>query len=135
MVEKVDYEIAGTTFSGILATPSERRAGVLVFHGGGGPSDHERERIERFASLGYVAFAPDLFGEVFADRARGMAVIGELVAEPAKLRARTTAAFERLAREVDRDRIVAVGHCFGGFAALELARSGAGVRAAVSFHG
>jgi dienelactone hydrolase len=119
----------------ILAIPSECRAGVLVFHGGGGLGDHERERVDRFASLGYVAFAPDLFGEKFADRARGMAVIGELVAEPAKLRARTTAAFERLAREVDRERIVAVGHCFGGMAALELARSGARVRAAVSFHG
>jgi len=119
----------------ILSIPSEPRAGVLVFHGGGGLGDHERERVDRLASLGYAAFAPDLFGEKLSDRARGMALIGELVADPAKLRARTIAAFDRLAREVDRDRIVAVGHCFGGMAALELARSGTGVRAAVSFHG
>jgi hypothetical protein len=30
---------------------------------------------------------------------------------------------------------LAIGHCFGGLAALELARSGAELRAAVSFHG
>lgn len=123
----------------IVASPprSGWHAGILVFHGGGGLSDHERERVQRLAALGYVALAPDLFGEVFADRARGMAVIGELVAEPTKLRARTAAALAALAArdDVDPARIGAVGHCFGGLAALELARSGADVRAVVSIHG
>jgi dienelactone hydrolase len=113
------------------------RPGVLVFHGGGGLSEHERVQLQRFAALGYVAHAPDLFGEVFTDRARGAAVIGELVATPSLLRARTTAALDKLAGHaaVDAQRIAAVGHCFGGLAALELARSGATIRAAVSFHG
>jgi dienelactone hydrolase len=144
MNETVTYEVAGQTFPGTLAAPDNRnerhevrRAGVLVFHGGGGPTAHERERIDKLAALGYVALAPDLFGEVFADRARGVAVIGELIAEPAILRARTQAALDVLANrsDVDRERIAAIGHCFGGLAALELARSGANVRAVVSFHG
>src|SRR5262245_14885110 len=111
--------------------------GVLVFHGGGGVTDHERDRVQMLAELGYVAFAPDLFGEVFTDRARGVAVIGELVAQPAKLRARTQAALAAfVARsDVDPNRVAVFGHCFGGLAALELARSGAAVRAAVSVHG
>jgi len=33
------------------------------------------------------------------------------------------------------DKIVAIGYCFGGGAALELARSGADVLGVVSFHG
>jgi dienelactone hydrolase len=89
------------------------------------------------AEEGYLAFAPDLFGETFADRARGMAVIGALVGEPQTLRSRVGAAWRVLAEQpgVDAARTAAVGHCFGGLAALELARSGADVRAVVSFHG
>jgi dienelactone hydrolase len=60
-----------------------------------------------------------------------MRVIGELVARPEVLRERTAAALARVPAE---PRAV-VGHCFGGLAALELARSGAEVYAAVSFHG
>lgn len=126
--------------SGFLARPPSEggpHPGILFFHGGSGSTEHERERAQRLAALGYVAYAPDLFGERFTDRAHGMRVIGQLVAEPARLRERATAALDRLASlsDVDAGRIAVVGHCFGGLAALELARSGAGVRAAVSFHG
>ena len=37
--------------------------------------------------------------------------------------------------EVDSARLAAIGYCFGGTTALELARSGADVAAVVSFHG
>ena len=36
---------------------------------------------------------------------------------------------------VDRQRIAAIGYCFGGTAVLELARSGADIAGVVSFHG
>ena len=36
---------------------------------------------------------------------------------------------------VDPKRIAAMGYCFGGTTALELARSGADLRGMVSFHG
>ena len=36
---------------------------------------------------------------------------------------------------VDASRIAAIGYCFGGLCALDLARSGADVRGVVSFHG
>jgi dienelactone hydrolase len=126
-------------FAGLLAAPEGARAnrrGVLIIHGGSGLGAHEREQASRFAALGYIALAPDLFGETFGDRARGMAVIGELVASPSLLRARITAAWVRLAADpgVDPARTVAVGHCFGGLAAFELARSGANVRAVVGLH-
>jgi dienelactone hydrolase len=36
---------------------------------------------------------------------------------------------------VDIHRVAAIGYCFGGTAALELARSGADVAGVVTFHG
>jgi dienelactone hydrolase len=134
MIEAIQYVVAGRAFAGVLATPQAApRGGIVVFHGGGGPGAHDRAQCSRLAALGYVAFAPDLFGESFRDRAHGMAVIGALVAEPDALRERAIAAWHVLA---DRGlSTAAVGHCFGGLAALELARSGVDVRAVASFHG
>ncbi len=136
MSEDIEYEVVDQTFRGVLAAPRAvaKRAGVLVFHGGSGPTEHERQIVRRLAALGYIALAPDLFGEVFLDRAHGMRVIGQLVAEPERLRQRTTAALAYL-RTRGIQHAFAIGHCFGGLAALELARSGAAIEAAVSFHG
>jgi dienelactone hydrolase len=138
MLEHIEYEVEGRVFSGILATPAATpRGGILVLHGGSGLAEHERERVRMLAALGYAALAPDLFGEVFTERARGMAVIGELMKRPAAIRARAGAAWGRLCTVpgVDATGTAAIGHCFGGFAALELARSGVDLRAVVSFHG
>jgi dienelactone hydrolase len=139
MIEAIEYETAGRAFAGAMAVPATEhaRGGVLVFHGGSGLGEHERRQVERLASLGFVALAPDLFGERFTDRAHGMRVIGELVSEPAQLRARAAGALTRLASHpnVGEGRVAAMGHCFGGLAALELARSGASIAAAVSLHG
>lgn len=136
MFEDIEYEVAGQAFRGLLAVPDTdaNQAGVLVFHGGSGPTEHERYVVRRLAALGYTVLAPDLFGTVFTDRAHGMRVIGQLVAEPEPLRQRTTAALGWLRARGIRHAF-AIGHCFGGLAALELARSGAAIAAAVSFHG
>src|SRR5271165_7272790 len=139
-IVNVEYPAGDRLFPGVLVTnPAVRgpRPGVLVLHGGAGLTDHERERAQQLAALGYVAFTPDVFGERFRDRAHGIATIGQLVADPPTLRGRLRAALEFLQTrgEVDGKRLAAIGFCFGGLAALELARAGAAVRAVVSFHG
>lgn len=133
----IGYEAGGRAFGGVFVAPATTvAAGVLVLHGGGGPAAHDREVAHRFARLGYAAYVPDLFGQVFADRREGAAVIGALVGAPELLRTRLIAALGRLRAELGDDTPLAVvGHCFGGLAALELARSGAPVCAAVAIHG
>jgi dienelactone hydrolase len=114
-------------FETVLYPPNATR-GVLLIHGGSGRGTHEEERRERFAALGYAVYVPDLFGGPPSREA-----IMALAGDPVELRRRVVAAWEVLARRVSVT--FAVGHCFGGLAALELARTGVDVRAVVSLHG
>jgi dienelactone hydrolase len=62
---------------------------------------------------------------------------GALKQDPATTRARARAALEAAKRQtgIDSGRVAAIGYCFGGWMALELARSGAALRGTVSIHG
>jgi dienelactone hydrolase len=118
---------------------SARRPGVAVFHEGLGLGDFAIERARMVAELGYVVLAADMFGE--RKQARNLqevaSLVGALRAEPEKLRARGRSALTALSGlpQVDAGRLAAIGFCFGGSVALELAREGADLKAAVSFHG
>ncbi len=118
---------------------SDRRPGVLVVHEAWGLGEHAIERAKMLASLGYVAFAADMFGDrrQVTKREEAMALIGDLRAHPPKLRARIRAALTALSDmpQVDSSRLGAIGFCFGGMTVLELARDGADVAGVVSFHG
>lgn len=115
-----------------------RRAGVLVFPEAFGLGDHAISRAQRLASLGYVALACDLHGQgtVIEALPEAIALLQPLYAEPARTRARARGGLAALAArtEVDAGRIAAIGFCFGGTMALELARDGADVKAVVGFH-
>ena len=103
------------------------RGAVVVCHGGGGRAPHERERIDRLAGMGFVAAAPDLY-----ESPPSIERIKALVAEPTELRRRVLAAVDAMR---EHGRVAVVGHCFGGTASLEAARSGADLACAVAFHG
>jgi dienelactone hydrolase len=137
----LDYAADGATLRGFLAfnEAAGPRPGVLVFHEGVGLEDFAMEKARQLASLGYVAFAADMFGD--RQQARNLqevaTLVGGLRTEPERLRSRGLAALSTLAGlpQVDRGRLAAVGFCFGGSVVLELARAGAALKAVVSFHG
>ena len=138
----IDYRDQSANLRGYLAwdeTAAERRPGVLVFHEGLGLGEFAMARARMLAELGYVALAADMFGDRRQARNLEEAVklIGELRNEPEALRARGRAALATLAAlpQVDASRLAAIGFCFGGSVALELARGGADLKAVVSFHG
>ena len=113
-------------------------AGVLVVHEADGIGGNVRDHCARLAELGYVAAAADMHGGGrVLDGAEMMAAITAFRADPALLRRRVRAALDALTRldGVDAERTAAIGFCFGGTAVLELARSGARVKAVASFHG
>ena len=139
--EIIRYEADGLDMESHLYLPadiSKPRPGVLVFPEAFGLGDHAKGRAERLASLGYVALACDLHGggKLISDLETVMGVIGPLMQEPSRTRARAAGGLTALlARsEVDRSKIASIGYCFGGTMSLELARSGADIRGVVGFH-
>ena len=109
-----------------------KRPGILVFPEGRGLDQHALSRAERLASMGYVALACDLHGErkLFKDFGEASPILAMLRNDIARTRARAQGGLAalRACPEVDPDRIAAIGYCFGGTMALELARSGARCR-------
>ncbi|MEW1737897.1 dienelactone hydrolase family protein [Nocardia beijingensis] len=131
----------GAELVGMLAMPEAPgpHPGVLVMHSALGISDSMRERAVTLARLGYAGLAVDMFGGGRNDAvtAQKAGPFDELIAAPELLRARTVAWHQALVGTpgVDPARTAAIGYCFGGQCVLELARSGADLRVAVSFHG
>ncbi len=140
-VRTVDYVADGLAMRGHLALPAGAgpHPGVLVFPEGYGLSDQAILRAERIASeMGYVALACDLHGE-----ARELSGLEEVLQklEPLQrssdcVRERVVPAYEALLAqpEVDPAKIGAIGFCFGGTMALELALTGRDIGAVVGFH-
>jgi len=110
--------------------------GVLVVHEADGIGGNVRRRCAQLQELGYVALAADLHGDGAPLEGEAMrAAVEGFRAEPERFRSRVRAGLDALGGIADAERLVAIGYCFGGMAVLELARSGAPVRAVASFHG
>ena len=116
-----------------------KRPGVLVVHEWWGLNDYARERTKQLAELGYVAFAADIYGEgkttTHPEDAGKMA--GEVRANVDQWRSRAQAALDVLKSQpqCDTTKLAAIGYCFGGATALQLAYTGADLDAVVTFHG
>ena len=138
----VEYKQGDTLLEGYLAwddAKSIKRPGVLVVHEWTGINNHIRQRTEMLATLGYVAFAADIYGKGIRPTAPSDAATtaGIYKNDRALMRARARAGLEELKKQkfVDPQRLAAIGFCFGGTSVLELARDGANLNGGVSFHG
>ena len=139
-IEDIEYFCDEQRLVGQLAVDDTRdgaRPAVLVSHEGGGLDDHAKNSARRLAELGYTAFALDYFGdgkppppEERMDR------FSQLAGDPTLIRRIGRAGLEVLLASsyTDPSRVAAIGYCFGGTMSLELARSGADLKAIVGFH-
>src|SRR5947199_7387499 len=139
---EIEYRQGDSVLQGFVAwddaAPGERPGG-LVLHGWRGHNEHARNQARRLAEAGYVGFALDMYGKgkVTTHPQDAQAFVAEVTKDPAVLAARFNAALEQLKRDphVDTTRIAAIGYCFGGAVVLDMARAGAPLAAAVTFHG
>jgi dienelactone hydrolase len=144
--EKVVYAAGESKLEGFLYydaalfAKNKKLPGVVIVHDWMGVGDYVKMRAEQMASLGYMALVADIYGQ--GVRPQDVKQAGELAGkykagDRAELRARAKAAFELLAanKRVEASKIAAMGYCFGGTVALEMARIGLPLTGAISFHG
>jgi dienelactone hydrolase len=140
--KNVDYQDGQIALEGYYAADDkagQKRPAVLVAHDWSGKNEFACHKAEKLAELGYVGFAIDMFGKGKRGQTKEekSALIQPLVSDRQALQKRILAGFETLKtlEGVDTSRLGAIGFCFGGLCAIDLARSGADVKAIVSFHG
>jgi dienelactone hydrolase len=140
--KEVSYKANGTTLKGYIAYDDAvkgKRPGILVIHEWWGLNHYARERARMFAEQGYTALALDMYGNgMQAHHPDDAQKFSSEVSKNAKLaKARFDAALDLLKKEktVDANNIAAVGYCFGGSVALNMARMGEPLKAVLSFHG
>lgn len=139
---EIQYVAAdGSTLIGYFAAPENATAvaGVIVAPEWWGRNEYTEQRARELAAQGYAAFAIDMYGDkkVTTTVAEAQAWMMQTFEHADTIVTRATAALETLAAqaEVDPARLAAVGFCYGGKVVLDLARSGANLKAAITFHG
>ena len=140
--ENIEYKDGDFSLEGYIAYDESftgMRPGVLVVHEWMGLVDYTKMRCEMLAKLGYFAFAADIYGK--GNKPNNSDEAGKQASmyrnDRLLMRSRINAALEEIKKQklVNSSKIAAIGYCFGGTVALELARSGADIKGVVSFHG
>ena len=138
----IDYADSGAALEGYFAwddVVSGPRPGVLIVHAWAGRSPFEEQAARKLASLGYAAFAMDVYGKgiLGSDPEENTKLMTPFLEDRPMLQNRLKTSLEVLRNEteVDAGKVAATGYCFGGLCVLDLARTGEGFQGAASFHG
>lgn len=142
-VSKLEFVEGEKVFEAHVAVPAgaegERRPVVFVCHAWAGQGDFERRWAQDVAELGYVGAALDVYGKGVVGNGveENQALMEPLMAERGLLLRRLVAGIDAVKQHpnVEREKSAVVGFCFGGLAALDLARADVGLGGAVSVHG
>jgi dienelactone hydrolase len=140
--ERVEYKEGDTRLYGYLAYDDGiqgRRPGVLIVHEWWGLNEQAKNKAELLAEKGYIALALDMYGEgkVTENPKEAGEWSGMIRQQKDVGRKRFMAAYHLLQghKLCLKDRIAAIGYCFGGYVVLSMAQSGTDLRGVVSFHG
>ena len=137
-MREIAYADDGLALTGLLFAPEgPARAAVVVYPTIMNPTPAVIDKARDLAAHGYLAMIADFYGQApeSMDHSRELALA--IRETPESYRQRLRAAVRALARlpEAAGLPIGGIGFCMGGQAVLELAREGAPLFAAVSFHG
>ena len=136
----IDYRQGDAPLRGYLAYDDAvqgPRPGVLLLHRRDGMSALTLKNAEMVARLGYVVFAPDIFGVLPKGVEEEKAQSAIYNKDRPLMRARAQAGLDVLKANpmVDPAKIAVLGYCFGGTTAVELAETGVPILGTVTIHG
>ena len=137
-LEPLPYADGDTGLTGLLARPeSDPRAAVLVFPTIMNTTQAVEDKARALAQSGYLSLIADYYGKRPAGFDEARALAAAIRPDPLAYRRRLKAGLRALATVPEAGALpfAAIGFCMGGQAALELARDGAPLVAAASFHG
>tara|TARA_B100000676_G_C17913431_1_gene751299 strand:- start:111 stop:914 length:804 start_codon:yes stop_codon:yes gene_type:complete len=139
--QTVAYTVDDEKFTGYLAyddSYSGKRPGIVVVHEWWGHDAYARKRAKMLAKLGYTALALDMYGTgKLANHpkdAKGFMMAATKSVD--QMKSRFLAAYDLLRKHntVDRSKMAAIGYCFGGNVAINMALAGVDLNAAVAYH-
>lgn len=139
---KVTYELDKTRFESVVLYDEAAgpRPGLLLVPNWLGINEANLAQARLIAERGYVVFVADVYGlkERPKNAEAAGKIAGSLKGDRPQLRARVRKALaEFLAQKslpLDTKKVGAIGFCFGGTTALELARDGAEIAGVAAFH-
>lgn len=114
---------------------------VLVVHDWSGCRDFAKQKAEYFAKLGCLGFAIDLYGKgkrgSDTDTSLNQSLLNDVMQNREVIVTRLQSALDYAidSLNADKNKVIAVGFCFGGLCVLDFARAGASVNGVVSVHG
>ena len=145
VAKPINWKIGNQTFSGFVVyddASKQTRPGLLMVPDWLGVTTAAVAKAKQIARDDYVVLVVDMYGKGIRpeDPAQAMTQVKKMYADRPAMRARMSKALEVLRTNavkapVDTAKIAALGFCFGGSSALELARSGADIAGVVTFHG
>ena len=130
----------GSTLIGYFAAPETDApvAGVIVAPEWWGRNDYTEQRARELAEHGYAALAIDMYGDkkVTTNSDQAYQWMMQTFEDPDTIVNRAKAALDTLAAqdEVNPEKLAAIGFCYGGKVALDLARSNAPLKAVATLH-
>lgn len=130
----------GTTLIGYFAAPESTQAvaGVIVAPEWWGRTEYTEQRARELAEHGFAALAIDMYGDkkVTTNVPQASEWMTQTFQNANTIVDRATAGLATLTAqpEVDATRLAAIGFCYGGKVVLDLARTGADLKAVVTFH-
>src|SRR5580704_10820128 len=136
--ETVQFKSGNDTVSGFLALPDAPgpHAAVIVIHEWWGLNDWVTEQAEKFASLGYVALAVDLYrGKVATNAEEAHELMRGLPQDRGVQDLKAAVTYLGTRKDVRPDRIGSIGWCMGGGFSIQLTVHDPRLRACVVNYG
>lgn len=139
-LKPVTYLDGNQRLQGLITTNSATKnlPAVLILPAWKGIDNESRTTAANLSEMGYVAFIADVYGEgnTPSDNAAASKISAHYKSDFEAYQRRIFLALQALIDSgVAKDKIAIIGYCFGGTGAMEAARAGFAVKAAVSIHG